>query len=628
MSAKATFKITAIQPLPGHMFGRRQRLLRIDASVSNGAKDAALMTGLYQRLRPQMPPCPVADLDFSALNSHPGLASLEIFAALLAGMQENGGAPALETPVLEASISALQEASKATLYVPTSIPLLAEQAARWLIGLVEAYGKPEQRAKLDAADDEQIQRLLEKASKQIDSGVSFNANARRMVRAAHQEDMPYLSLPGRVLQLGYGGGARLFRGSVSDVSPSIGLALARDKRAANHFLKVSGFPVPEQHQISSLKQAEAMARKMGYPVVIKAGDLDGGKGVYSNIMDGKGLEAAYLGASALTSLVLIEKHISGHDARVTVINGEIDGIFPRRPAQVVGDGRSSIRELIAVLNSDPLRGRQVYHPLAAVEIDKVLLEFIARSGFTPDSVPDAGQTVVLRGNANLSTGGIRTVYEGELHPEIKATCIRAAALFGIDICGVDLLCDDLTRPLSEQGGVICEVNGGPQIGLTGSQHVNRKLFESYLPRGFSKVGLWLADEPCHFKPKPKKNPLQALQEANPLTNLYDRHYAWPLTYHWQDNFLEEGLPTDRLQALAIPVESNDFGRIERQLGFVAAFMRGPVLIEDQHPLAEKIVALCHSLQAADGQPLVCKRLDDDRDLRKTFAKHLPSPISP
>ncbi len=627
MVQKPAFQIKSIQALPGHMFGCRQHLVRIKAQVDNGAKDAALMTALYQRLRTQLPPCPVADLDLTALNAHAGVASLEIFAALLAAMQENGGGPALELPVIEASLSALQETSEVTLYAPTSIPLLAEQAARWLVGMVEAYAKPDQRAKLDAANDEQLQSLLEKASKQIDAGVSFNANARRMVRAAYHEDMPYLILPGRVLQLGYGGGARLFRGSVSDQAPSIGLAMARDKRAANHLLQVAGFPVPEQHRVTSLKQAEALARKMGYPVVIKAGDLDGGKGVFANIKDRTALEAAYLRTSALTSLVLLEKHIAGHDARVTVFNGEIDGVFPRRPAQVVGNGRSSIRELIADYNDDPLRGRQVYHPLATVELDEVLLEFIAQSGFSLDSVPEAGQTVVLRSNANLSTGGIRIVYEGELHPEVKATCIRAAALFGIDICGVDLLCDDLTRPLSEQGGVICEINGGPQIGLTGSQHVNRKIFETYLPNGFSKVGLWLSDEPCKFKPQPKKNPLQDQLEARPLSNLYDRNYAWPLTYNWQDNFFEQGLPTDRLHALAIPAESQNFDRIERQLRFVAGFLRGPVLVEGQHPLAKEIAVLCPSLQGADGQPLQCRLLDEDRDLKKVFAKHLPSPIS-
>lgn len=625
MSDKPAFKIVSVKAIPGHMFARRQRLVRIDALVSNTAPNADLLKALYQRLRPQLPPCPTADLDLSNLDPHPGLASLEIFAALLAAMQENGGAPAIEAPVFESSISALQEASKVTLYVPTSIPLLAEQAAKWLIGLVEAYEKPDQRAKLDAADEDQLQRLLENASKQIDTGVSLNANARRMVRAAYQDDIPHFMLPGRVMQLGYGGGARLFRGSVSDQAPSIGLAMARDKRAANHFLKIAGFPVPEQHRVTSLKQAEALARKMGYPVVVKAGDLDGGKGVFANIRDRAGLEAAFLRTSALTSLVLLEKHIAGDDARVTVFNGDIDGVFPRRPAQVVGDGQSSIRELIAVYNSDPLRGRQVYHPLAALEIDDVLIEFIKHYGYKIDSVPKAGETVVLRGNANLSTGGIRIVYQGELHPELRATCLRAAALFGIDICGVDLICSDLTRPLEEQGGVICEVNGGPQIGLTGSQHVNRKIFQTYLPNGFSAVGLWLADEPCHFKPKPKKNPLQRHQEANPLSNLYDRSYAWPLAYHWQANFFEQGLPTDRLHAVAIPSTNVDFELIERQLAFVAGFVRGPVLVEGNHPLAEKTAALCPGLQGADDQPLLCKILDDGKDLKKVFAKHLPSP---
>ncbi len=131
--------------------------------------------------------------------------------------------------------------------------------------------------------------------------------------------------------------------------------------------------------------------------------------------------------------------------------------------KIVGDGRRSVQSLVDEVNSDPRRGEDHATCLSKIPLDAISLQVLAEQGFTLDSIPPAGQPVLVRRNANLSTGGTAADVTDFVHPEITARAIEAARMVGLDVAGVDVVCENLGRPLEQQGGVIVEVNAAPGL---------------------------------------------------------------------------------------------------------------------------------------------------------------------
>ncbi|MGB9804172.1 cyanophycin synthetase, partial [Desulfofundulus sp.] len=149
--------------------------------------------------------------------------------------------------------------------------------------------------------------------------------------------------------------------------------------------------------------------------------------------------------------------------RLLVVNGRMVAASLRLPPRVVGDGRRTVRELVEEVNRDPQRGEGHGRPLSRIPLDAVAVACLARQGFTPRDVPGEGQVVYLRDSANLSTGGTAVDVTEQVHPSNARLAVRVARLTGLDVAGIDVVAEDIGRPLEEQGGAVIEVNAAPGL---------------------------------------------------------------------------------------------------------------------------------------------------------------------
>ena len=202
---------------------------------------------------------------------------------------------------------------------------------------------------------------------------------------------------------------------------------------------------------------------IGVPVVVKPRDGNQGRGVATNLTTREQILAAYQAALAESKQVVVEKFVPGHDYRLLVVGGKVVAAARREPAQVLGDGARTIRELVDAANLDPRRGEHHATVLSKIKLDAVSLGVLADQGYTPDSVPPAGTVVLIRRNGNLSTGGTAIDMTERVHPQVAARAVEAAQVIGLDIAGVDVVTTDISAPLEEQGGVIVEVNASPGL---------------------------------------------------------------------------------------------------------------------------------------------------------------------
>jgi cyanophycin synthetase len=213
---------------------------------------------------------------------------------------------------------------------------------------------------------------------------------------------------------------------------------------------------------STLEQAWQIAQDVGLPVVVKPQDGNQGKGVSVNISDRDAFDKAY--ATALRyGVVMVEKFLPGHDYRLLVVGNKLVAASRREPPLVVGDGKHTVRQLVDLVNADPRRGDGHATSLTKIRFDDIAISRLHEQDLQPESIPVKGRRVLLRNNANLSTGGTATDVTDDVHPEVASRAIEAAQMVGLDICGVDVVCESIQRPLEEQNGGIVEVNAAPGL---------------------------------------------------------------------------------------------------------------------------------------------------------------------
>jgi len=286
-----------------------------------------------------------------------------------------------------------------------------------------------------------------------------------IVEAATAKDrrIPFIRLlpTGNLVQLGYGARSRRIWTAESDRTSAIAEGISRDKDLAKTLLASCGVPVPEGRLVESATDAWDAAEDIGLPVVVKPSDGNHARGVFTNLMSRAEIESAYVAAVEEGSGVIVERYVRGSEHRLLVIGGKLAAAARGETATVVGDGRSTIDELIDLqINSDPRRGAAEEFPLDVILLaeNPVARLEVARQGFAPDSVPDAGREVLIVRSGNHTDDVTDLV-----HPETAATVALAARIVGLDICGVDLVCEDISLPLDEQRGAIVEVNAGPGL---------------------------------------------------------------------------------------------------------------------------------------------------------------------
>lgn len=268
--------------------------------------------------------------------------------------------------------------------------------------------------------------------------------------AARRRDIPVRRVGGlSMLRLGYGCYRKLVSAAMTEQTSALGVDIAGDKVLAKQFLDRAGIPVPEGVVAQSEAEAVEALRQLGGPVVIKPRNGNHGKCVSVGIRTPEQAGHAYrrAAAGAGSAAVIVETYVPGSDFRILVIDGQVIAAAELRPPSVVGDGASSISELVDVINADPRRGHGHSRMLTRIPVDDVVLAHLAAGGLDPASVPAQGQEVSLRRNGNLSTGGTSRDVTDLVHADIAELCRRAAVAAGLDICGIDLRLADIGAPL-------------------------------------------------------------------------------------------------------------------------------------------------------------------------------------
>ena len=283
-----------------------------------------------------------------------------------------------------------------------------------------------------------------------------------LVRAAEERNIPWVRLNEQSLvQLGHGKYQQRIQATITGKTPYISVELASDKEETNKILGALGLPVPKQIMVQHKDRAIEAARKIGFPVVTKPFNGNHGRGISIHLTNDEEVAMGFLAAKDHSRSVIVETFMEGDDHRLLVVNGELVAATKRTPGQVIGDGKSTIAELVDIVNSDPRRGVGHEKVLTRIELDAQAKMMMERQELTADSIPADGQVVPLRSTANLSTGGTATDVTDIIHPDNRDMAIRAIRAIGLDVGGVDFLSKNIAESYREIGGGICEVNAAP-----------------------------------------------------------------------------------------------------------------------------------------------------------------------
>ena len=286
-----------------------------------------------------------------------------------------------------------------------------------------------------------------------------------LVKAATDRDIPWLRLNEQsLIQLGHGKFQQRIQATVTGRTSYIAVELAQDKEETNKILGNCGLPVPKQELVRSADRAVRAAERLGYPVVTKPYNGNHGRGISIGLKTADEVRAGFAAAAEHSSSVIVETYLSGEDHRLLVVGGELIAATRRTPGRVIGDGSRSIQQLVDTLNQDPRRGIGHEKVMTRIELDAQAGMMLTRQGLTVDSVPAAGQEVLLRSTANLSTGGTATDVTDIIHPDNREMAVRAVTAIGLDVGGVDFLCPDISESYkagANSGSGICEINAAP-----------------------------------------------------------------------------------------------------------------------------------------------------------------------
>ncbi|MBV8471291.1 MAG: cyanophycin synthetase [Burkholderiaceae bacterium] len=283
-----------------------------------------------------------------------------------------------------------------------------------------------------------------------------------IVAAATDRRIPHIRLnDGNLVQLGHGARQRRIWTAETDMTSAIAEGIARDKDLTKSLLKSVGVPVPEGVAVKDAAEAWEAAQDLGLPVVVKPSDGNHGRGVTLDLKLKQDVHAAFELAEQHGSEVLVERCIPGNEHRLLVVGGQVVAAARGDEAYITGDGTHTVSQLVDLqINTDPRRGLTEDFPLNRINIaeDAVIALDLQRQGLSADAVPEAGRQVLIQRNGNVAVD-----CTAQVHPEVAHAVSLAARTIGLDIAGVDMVSTDISRPLSETGGAIVEVNAGPGL---------------------------------------------------------------------------------------------------------------------------------------------------------------------
>ncbi|WP_295338287.1 cyanophycin synthetase [Flavobacterium sp.] len=298
--------------------------------------------------------------------------------------------------------------------------------------------------------------------REIRERVRLGPSTGSIVDEAVARDIPWIRLgTNSLVQLGYGVNQMRFQATITCKTSNIAVDIACNKEETKRMLDLASIPVASGSICVDEEDLENTIKKIGYPIVIKPLDGNHGKGASINVVTWEDAVAGLEYAKKYSRRVIVEKFITGFDFRVLVIDNKLVAAAKREPAHVIGDGKQTIQQLIDETNRDPRRGYGHENVLTQIDVDRDTLDLLEKLNYTVDSVPKNGEIVYLKSTANLSTGGTSIDVTDMMHPENIFLCERISRVIGLDICGIDIMAENLTQPLKENGGCILEVNAAP-----------------------------------------------------------------------------------------------------------------------------------------------------------------------
>jgi cyanophycin synthetase len=431
---------------------------------------------LRQRVRAAWPAVSAtqhATVDLAAETRHPGLALANLFVQTVIDLQCDAGSTVTFGRVQESGQPGCYRVAVEYAEEPVGRQALTAAqsvfATAWseVVAHADAERTVAQSAPEPAAGRFSLSAMIENCLRELrtlDQQIRLGPSTGAIVRAAAKRGIPARRLNDRSLvQLGYGCEQHRILAAETDRTSAIAEAIVQDKNLTKQLLSAIGAPVPAGRKVTSADDAWEAAVEIGVPVVVKPKDGNQGKGVAVNLQTEEQVRQAYQAAVSRYDEILVEKYAMGADYRLLVINRKLVAAARREPPLVLGDGRRTIAELVAETNRDPRRGEDHATALSKIPLDEIALAVLADQGLSVDSIPAAGQQVLLRRNANLSTGGSATDVTELVHPEVTARVVEAVRMVGLDIAGVDVIAQDISRPLEAQGGVIVEINAAPGL---------------------------------------------------------------------------------------------------------------------------------------------------------------------
>lgn len=298
--------------------------------------------------------------------------------------------------------------------------------------------------------------------REIRERVRLGPSTGSIVEEAVSRDIPWIRLgTNSLVQLGYGINQMRFQATITCKTSNIAVDIACNKEETKRMLDMASIPVASGGICVDEEDLEEVIKKIGYPIVIKPLDGNHGKGASINVKNWEDAVEGLAYAKKYSRRVIVERFITGFDFRVLIIDNKLVAAAKREPAHIKGDGTQTIQQLINETNLDPRRGYGHENVLTQIDVDRDTTDLLEKLGYTLETIPRKDEVVYLKSTANLSTGGTSVDVTDMMHPENIFLCERISRVIGLDICGIDIMAENLTQPLKENGGCILEVNAAP-----------------------------------------------------------------------------------------------------------------------------------------------------------------------
>ncbi|MDP3621332.1 MAG: cyanophycin synthetase [Polynucleobacter sp.] len=463
--------VSRIRMLRGPNLWSRHTALEAIVACDENERSIDLIAGFEQKLRERFPQLGL--MRFSGASETISLAHVIEHTAL--GLQAQAGCPVTFSRTVQTIDAGVYQ-----VVVEYTEEAVGRMAFDFALALIQAAQ--------DEAPFDLMTALSELASLYED--VRLGPSTGSIVDAAIARDIPYRRMTeGSMVQFGWGSKQKRIQAAETSNTSAIAEAIAQDKELTKNLLHAAGVSVPHGQVVTTADDAWRAAQEIGGPVVLKPKDGNQGKGVVANIQTEAQVRAGFEVTQAFGDETIVERYLPGQDYRLLVVGNQLVAAARREPAQVIGDGEHTIEQLVEMENQNPLRGDGHGTALTKIRFDDIAIATLAAANLTRSYVPKIGERILLRNNANLSTGGTATDVTDDVHPDVAASAVAAAQMIGLDIAGVDILCEAIYKPLEPQGGGIVEVNAAPglrmhlQPSFGKSRPVGEHIIDMMFPQG-------------------------------------------------------------------------------------------------------------------------------------------------